>query len=202
MSKKDIKNFTDSLNFDKPISQEEFKAAIKSAYMDRSRQVWFIYKKLHELYPDVDAKRVIREGSWDFGLFQGQQIAEKYGPENIGPKEAIIGQTSKGGMLVFDQEIIQLEDDKAIKHFKACPHVEAIKELGASPKEVKAFCREMIGLCDFAIVEPFVNCDIDFPTTIADGIDEPCRMTITRITTKEKAKELKEFDKGSKSSTD
>ena len=202
MSKKDIKNFTDSLNFDKPISQEEFKAAIKSAYMDRSRQVWFIYKKLHELYPDVDSKRVIREGSWDFGLFQGQQIAEKYGPENIGPKEAIIGQTSKGGMLVFDQEIIQLEDDKAIKHFKACPHIEAIKELGASPKEVKAFCREMIGLCDFAIVEPFVNCDIDFPTTIADGIDEPCRMTITRITTKEKAKELKEFDKGSKSSTD
>ena len=194
MSNKDIKSFTDSLNFDKPISQEEFKATLKSAYMDRSRQVWFIYKKLQELYPDVDAKRVIREGSWNFGLYQGQQIADKYGAENIGPKEAIIGQTSKGGMLVFDQEITQLEDDKAIKLFKACPHVEAIKELGASPEEVKAFCREMIGLCDFAIVEPFVNCDIEFPTTIADGIDEPCRMTITRISTKEKARELKGFN--------
>ncbi len=194
MSKKDITEFTDSLNFGKPISQEEFKAAIKSAYMDRSRQVWFIYKKLQELYPEVDAKRVIREGSWDFGFYQGQKIAEKYGAENVGPKEAIIGQTSKGGMLVFDQEIIQLEDDKSVKHFRACPHVEAIKELGASPEEVKSFCREMIGLCDFAIVEPFVNCDIEFPTTIADGIDEPCRMTITCTSNKEKGKALKEFD--------
>jgi len=194
MSKKDINDFTDSLNFGKPISQEEFKAAIKSSYMDRSRQVWFIYMKLQELYPDVDAKRVIREGSWDFGLYQGQKIAEKYGAENVGPKEAIVGQTSKGGMLVFDQEIIQLEDDKSIKHFRACPHVEAIKELGASPEEIKSFCREMIGLCDFAIVEPFVNCDIEFPTTIADGIDEPCRMTITYTSNKEKGKALKEFD--------
>jgi hypothetical protein len=186
---------TESLRIDKPISQEEFTATLKSAYMDRSRQVWFIYKKLQELYPEVDARRVIREGSWDFGLYQGQKIAEKYGTKNIGPKEAIIGQTSKGGMLVFDQEIIQLEDDKAIKHFRSCPHVEAIKELGASPEEVKAFCREMIGLCDFAIVEPFVNCDIDFPTTIADGIDEPCRMVITRIAKKEKEKVLEAFTK-------
>ncbi len=180
MSEQKIKEFVDSFDFEQPVSQEEFKAAVKGAYMDRARQVWFIYKKIKELYPDVDAKRIIREGSWDFGLYQGNKIAEKYGAENIGPTEALLGQTSKGGMLVFEQEIIELEDERSVKHFNACPHCEALKELGATPEEIHSFCREMIGACDYAIVHPFPNVSIDFPTTVADGQGEPCRMTITR----------------------
>lgn len=180
MSKQDIENFVNDLHFGETVTEAEFKAAVKSAYMDRSRQIWFIYKKIKELYPEVDAERIIREGSWDFGIYQGNQIAEKYGAENIGPKEALFGQTSKGGMLVFEQDIIQADDDKAVKHFNACPHCEAIRELGATPEEIKAFCRQMIGSCDYAIVHPFPNVTIDFPTTVADGEGEPCRMTITR----------------------
>ncbi|MCI8549700.1 MAG: L-2-amino-thiazoline-4-carboxylic acid hydrolase [Lachnospiraceae bacterium] len=180
MSQKDIDNFVAKMDFDTPISQEDFKSAVKSAYMDRARQVWFIYKKIKELYPEVDAERIIREGSWDFGLYQGNKIAEKYGAENIGPKEALFGQTSKGGMLVFEQEIKEADDEKAVKHFNACPHCEAIRELGATPEEIRAFCRDMIGACDYAIVHPFPHVEIDFPTTVADGKGEPCRMTITR----------------------
>lgn len=181
MSKQDIKDFVDGLHFGEMISQEDFKAAIKSAYMDRSRQVWFIYKKIKELYPEIDAERIIREGSWDFGLYQGNQIAAKYGAENIGPKEALLGQTSKGGMLVFEQDIVEIEEDQAIKHFNACPHCEAIRELGATPEEIRTFCRDMIGACDYAIVHPFPNVDIEFPTTVADGEGQPCRMTIKRV---------------------
>ena len=39
----------------------------------------------------------------------------------------------------------------------------------------------MIGACDYAIVHPFPHVTIDFPTTVADGEGEPCRMTITRV---------------------
>lgn len=180
MSKQDIKEFVDGCRFGEAISQDEFHAALKSAYMDRSRQVWFIYRKIKELYPEVDAARIIREGSWDFGLYQGNKIAEKYGAENIGPREALLGQTSKGGMLVFEQEIMELEDDRAVKHFNACPHCEAIRELGATPEEIRAFCRDMLCACDYAIVHPFPNVTIDFPTTVAEGEGQPCRMTITR----------------------
>ena len=181
MSKADIDSFVGSMHFGEAISQEELKQIVRSAYMDRSRQIWFIYKKLQQLYPDVDAERVIREASWDFGLFQGEQIAQKYGgAENVGPKEALFGQTSKGGMLVFEQEILEADDNKAVKLFNACPHVTALKELGASDEEVKRFCRDMIGACDYAICHPFPHADVDFPTTVADGEGEPCRMTITR----------------------
>ncbi len=180
MSKQDIKEFVDACNFDKPVSIEEFKAALKNAYADRGRQIWFIYKKLKQLYPEVDAERVIREGSWDFGVYQGDKIAEKYGADNIGPKEALLGQTSKGGMLVFEQEITEIEEDKAVKLFGTCPHVEALRELGATPEEVRAFCRDMIGHCDYGIIDSFPNVEINFPTTCADGPGIPCQMIITR----------------------
>ena len=180
MSRKDIEAFTDSMHFGEPMTQEAFKEAIKGAYMDRARQVWFIYKKMKELYPEIDAERVIREGSWDFGLDQGEKIAAKYGAENVGPREALFGQTSKGGMLVFEQEIIEADDEKAVKLFNHCPHVDALRELGATPAEIRMFCRDMIGACDYAICHPFPHVEIDFPTTVADGEGEPCRMTITR----------------------
>ena len=179
MAKEDIDRFIAGMHFGENVTEEEFRQTVLSAYMDRARQVWFIYRKMKELYPQIDAERVIREGSWDFGLYQGNKIAQKYGAENVGPKEALFGQTSHGGMMVFDQEIVEAGDERAVKHFRRCPHVEAIRELGATDEEVHRFCRDMIGACDYAICHPFPNVEIDFPTTIADGEGEPCRMTIT-----------------------
>ncbi|WP_405380035.1 L-2-amino-thiazoline-4-carboxylic acid hydrolase [Phascolarctobacterium sp.] len=181
MSKEEIKAFMDASRITEPATVEEFHQAVKDAYKDRTRQVYFIWRKLKELYPEVDANRVIREGSWDFGLYQGQKIVEKFGDaEKIGPKEALLGQTSRGGLLVFEQEIQELEDNRAVKIFNCCPHCEALRELGCSPEEIKMFCRDMLGHCDYAICEPFPNVEIDFPTTIADGEGKGCAMTITR----------------------
>jgi len=180
VSKEEIKAFLKETKVDEQPTIEEFHQAVKSAYKDRSTQIYFIWKKLKELYPEVDANKVIREGSREFGLYQGKKIAKKYGPENIGPKEAIMGQTSRGGILTFEQEITQLDDDKAVKLFHACPHAEALAELGCSKEEIKMFCRDMLGHCDYAICEPFPNVTIDFPTTVADGDGKPCAMTITR----------------------
>ena len=175
-----IREYMDRLKLDQPVSPEEFHQAVKSAYKDRSTQIYFIWKKLKELYPQVDANRVIREGSWDFGVWQGKKIAEKLGAENIGPVEAVLGQTSKGGVLTFEQELLELEDDRAVKLFHSCPHAVALAELVDSPETIRMFCREMLGHCDYAICDPFPNVEIDFPTTVADGEGQGCAMTITR----------------------
>lgn len=180
MSKEEITQFLQDMQVEEPASKEEFYQAVKAAYKDRATQIYFIWKKLKELYPEVDANKVIREGSMEFGRYQGEKIAKKYGAENIGPKEALLGQTSKGGILTFEQEITVLEDDKAVKLFHCCPHAEALQELGCSAETIKMFCRDMLGHCDYAICEPFPNVTIEFPTTVADGKGQPCAMTITR----------------------
>jgi hypothetical protein len=177
---KDIKEFVDGLKLEEKVSPEDFYQAVKSAYKDRTRQVYFIWKKLKELYPEVDANRVIAEGSWDFGVYQGEQIKKKFTGRKIGPKEALLGQTSKGGWFVFKQEIKALNEDKAVKIFHQCPHAEALRELGMDAKTIKMFCREMLGRCDYGICAPFEDVEIDFPTTVADGEGHGCAMTITR----------------------
>ena len=175
-----IAKYLDGLKLDESVSPKEFHKALKGAYKDRSTQIFFIWRKLKELYPDVDANRVIREGSWDFGIWQGEKIAATYGAENVGPTEAIVGQSSKGGFMVFEQELLELGDDRAVKMFHCCPHAEALKDLGQSEETIRMFCRDMLGHCDYAICAPFPNVKIEFPTTVADGDGNGCAMTITR----------------------
>jgi hypothetical protein len=171
----------EDLKVDEAPTREEFHDALLSAYMDRSTQIFFIWKKLQELYPDVDANRVIREASWDFGVFQGEGVAKRYGgAENVGPKEALMGQTSRGGVSVFEQEIVELNDERAVKIFRVCPHVKALQRLGQTPETIRMFCRDMLGHCDYGICAPFKRVKIDFPTTVADGGGDGCAMTITK----------------------
>jgi hypothetical protein len=178
--KEKINAFEKNIGKGQPATFEEFRREVRNAYMDRTRQIFFIWKKLKELCPKVDADRVIREASWDFGVYQGEKIAETSGGKNLGPADVLLGQTSKGGMAVFDQEIKALGDDRAVKIFHSCPHVDALKELGASDEEITHFCRNMLSACDFGICEPFTKVDIDFPTTVADLTGEGCQMIISR----------------------
>ncbi len=177
---REIKDFVDSLELEASVSPEDYYKSMMSAYQDRTRQVYFIWRKLKELYPEVDANKVIGEGSWDFGVYQGEQVKKKYAGKKIGPKEAILGQTSKGGWFVFKQEITEFSDEKAVKVFHQCPHTLALEDLGVGPAEIKIFCRDMLGRCDYGICAPFEDVDIDFPTTVADGEGHGCAMTITR----------------------
>ena len=177
---KAIADFVEELKLHEDVSPADFYQAILSAYQDRTRQVYFIWRKLKELYPEVDANKVIGEGSWDFGVYQGEQIKKRYEGKEIGPVEAILGQTSKGGWFVFQQEITELTNGKSVKIFHQCPHVLALEGLGLNPQEIKTFCRDMLGRCDYGICAPFDQVEIDFPTTVADGEGNGCAMTITR----------------------
>ena len=120
---KNVEEFEAAIGKGGDASFEEFRREVRNAYMDRTRQVYFIWKKLKETHPEVDADRVVREAAWDFGVYQGRKIAARAGRNDLGPTEVLLGQTSKGGMAVFDQEIVELGDDRAIKIFHSCPHV-------------------------------------------------------------------------------
>jgi len=58
-----VQQFEAAIGKGKDASFEEFRREVRNAYMDRTRQVYFIWKKLKEIYPEVDADRVVREAS-------------------------------------------------------------------------------------------------------------------------------------------
>lgn len=179
--KKEIQDFVAGLGLDKDVTPEQYKAAVKGAIKDRAIIYYCIWKKLKELYPEVDADKVMQQASWDFGIVKGNQIAKKIGgKEGKSPKEVLKGQTSKGGMLVFEQEILELKDDKAVKMFNACPHLEAFKELGATPEEIKVLCRDMLCWGDYGTFAPFEGVELVWPSTLADGEGKGCAMTIIK----------------------
>ena len=124
-------------------------------------------ENLARLHPEVDASKVLREASWDFGVVKGKQMAKKIGGADKTPKEVLKGQTSKGGMLVFKQEIVELKDEKAVKIFNECPHIETFRELGATDEEVKTLCRDMLCWGDYGNFAPFPNVKLEWPCTLA-----------------------------------
>ena len=75
-------------------------------------------------------------------VYTRAKIVEKYGAENVGPTEALLGQTSKVEFL-FLNKLSKIGDEEAIKLFNACPHMEALEERGR-PEERKSFCRDML----------------------------------------------------------
>lgn len=178
--KKEIKELVDNLGLEKDVTAEQFRLAVKGAIKDRAIIYYCIWKKIKQLYPEVDADQVMKEASWDFGIIKGNQIAKKIGGTDKTPKEVLKGQTSKGGMLVFNQEIIEFNDECAVKVFNECPHVETFKELGATPEELKVLCRDMLCWGDYGTFAPFPNVKLEWPSTIADGEGKGCAMTIVK----------------------
>lgn len=178
--KQQITEFVSSLGLEKDMTAEQYRVAIKAAIKDRAIIYYCIWKKLQQLHPDIDATKVMREASWDFGIVKGNQMAKKLGGTDKNPKEVLKGQTSKGGMLVFKQEIVELNDQKAVKIFHECPHLEAFRELGATDEELKVLCKDMLCWGDYGTFAPFPNVKLEWPSTLADGTNRGCAMTLTR----------------------
>lgn len=177
--KREIRELVDGLGLQKDVSAEDFKNAVKSAIKDRAILFYCVWKKLQELYPDVDADLFMQKVAWDFGVIKGNQLAQKIGgTEGKTPKDILRGQITKAAMLVFDQEVQELNDRRAVKYFRACPHVEAFRELGANPDEIKKLCRNMLCYDDYGNYSMFPGVKIEeFPTTIADNEGKGCAMT-------------------------
>lgn len=180
--KQEIQELVEGLGLEKDVTAEQFKTAVKAAIKDRAIIYYCIWKKLKEMYPEVDADKVLQQASWDFGVYKGNQFSKKIGgTKGKTPKDIMKAQVSKGGMLVFEQEVVELNDEKAVKLFNACPHVEAFKELGATPEEIKKLCRDMLCWGDYGNYSMFEGVKlVEFPSTVADGEGKGCAMTFVK----------------------
>ena len=177
---KEIQEFVGSLNITDDVTADELRTALTGAIKDRAIIFYYIWKKIKELHPEIDADRIMREASWNFGLVKGAQIAKKIGGTDKTTREVLKGQSSKGGLLVWRSEITELNDDKAVKNLYNCPHIEAFKDLGATPEEVKSLCRDMLCWGDYGMFAPFPGVKLEWPTTIADGEGKCCAMTLVK----------------------
>jgi hypothetical protein len=79
--------------------------------------------------------------------------------------------------MVFEQDLVEASNDRAVLEFSHWPLVEAWKKLGATPKEVSNLCK-MARCGDFGRVAPF-PLNLEFESLIADG-DAKCRLVVTK----------------------
>lgn len=157
-----------------PISEEEYRDALRGAHKARTTVCFLIWKKMKELYPDIDADKVMIEAYSEFGIKAG----EKWGYlESAG--EGLYKQSSRGGYSAFGQELVAFSDDYAQKNFHYCPHVEAMKALGASAEDIKFFCQEILSAGDYGNLIPHEGYSLEFKKQIGAG-DDHCEYCLTK----------------------
>ena len=82
-------------------------------------------------------------------------------------------------MLVYDDDIEELNEDKAVFNFKKCPHMEVFEELGCTPEEMEHFCLDMLIHGDYAAYSGCKDIELSFPQILARG-ESVCGYTLTK----------------------
>ena len=156
------------------ITREEFRNAINGAHRSRTIVCYMIWKKMKELYPEIDADKVMIDAYREFGIYCGK----KWG-SICSADEAILAQSSKSGYAAFDQELVAYDKDYAQKNFHYCPHMDALDMLGVSAEEKKFFCQEILSAGDYGNLDPHDGLKLEFKTQIGAG-DDHCEYCVSR----------------------
>ncbi len=174
--KKDIQEFKKRIGYDEPVTREDLKKALEGAMRDRGLYVYFIWKSIQELHPEVDADKIIMEAMHRYGLYKSKTLGKV---ENA--MDGMLNQTSKNGMIVFEQEFGALSEDYAEKHIHNCPLINAFRDAGASSEEITKLCTKLLMPGDFGMLEPFEDkVELSFPKTLSD--DDVCIMCVRKKT--------------------
>lgn len=172
-SKQKIAAYLESVGYDQPITREDFKNALEDAIQNRALTFYFIYKTLQRLHPEIDADQVMAEASWAYGSYKAQFMGEVKTAA-----DGMLNQTSKTGLIVFDQELTQLSDDYAEKAIYNCPLVNAFKKVGCSDEEITKLCTKLLMPGDFALLAPFTDIELEFPKNLAEH--DVCLMCVRK----------------------
>ena len=95
-------------------------------------------------------------------------------------RNAIVSAQKGRAMISYLQELQAYSEDYAQKDFHFCPHVEAARELGATPEELRFFCQEILSAGDYGNMEPHPNVKLEFKKQIGAG-DDHCEYCVSRI---------------------
>lgn len=179
MKQEEIKNlekFKAKIGYDDPVTREDLKAALESAMRDRGLYLYFIWKSIKAMHPEIDADEVIMDAMHNYGLYKSKGVGQV---ENA--LDGMLNQSSKNGMIVFEQEFTALSDEYAEKHIHNCPLINAFKEVGATSEEISILCKKLLSPSDFGILEPFADkVELSFPKTLSD--DDICIMCVKKLT--------------------
>ena len=159
---------------DAPLTNEDYKAAVKGAIQGRSAVTYFIWKTLQEMYPQVDATAVLAKAYEKFGVYAGAKWGDI--PD---AGAALTAQTSKGGYLAFEQEFIACGAEYAQKDFHACPHIEMFRARGATPEEIKVLCQDILSAGDYGNLAPHKGVKLEFKKQIGAG-DDHCEYCLSK----------------------
>lgn len=170
-----IKEFFGKVGMEKQPTNEELRKAVEGAIKDRAIIYYFAWKTIQELHPEIDADEIMREASIKFGEYKG----EKWGKIEDAA-QALQAQSSKTGILVFEQEYITMTPEYAEKNFHHCPHLAAFRELGCSDEEVNKLCQDMLAHGDYGIFSPHKAVRMEFKQQISKG-DPVCAMCISKV---------------------
>lgn len=171
---KRVEEFKAKVGYDAPVSREDLKKALEGATRDRALYAYFIWKSMQELYPEIDADEVLRNAMRKYGLYKSKGLGTV-----TNALEGMLNQSSKNGMIVFEQHFEALNEDYAEKHIKNCPLVNAFREVGATQEECDKLCKDLIGASDQGMLEPFSETvELSFPKTLSDS--DVCIMCVKK----------------------
>ncbi len=172
-----IAAYLERVGYDAPISREEFKKALEGAIQARALMFYFTYKTLQRLHPEIDADEVMIEASRAYGAFNAQAMGDVKTAE-----DAMLNQSSKMGLIAFEQELTHLSDDYAEKAIYNCPLINAFKRVGCSQEEITKLCTKLLMPLDFALLAPFPDIELEFPKNLAEH--DVCLMCVRKKETK------------------
>ena len=174
-SNPECQDYFDKLHLDAEITPEEYRTAIVSAQKGRAMVSYLIWKEMKKHFPAEEVDAVMIAAYEQFGIINGKKWGEIHTA-----KESLRAQSSKSGYLVFQQELQAYSDDYAQKDFHYCPHIDAVKELGATPEEIKFFCQEILSAGDYGNMIPHPCVKLEFKKQIGNG-DDHCEYCVTKV---------------------
>ena len=148
------------------IPKEQFVAAMKGAIQERSIVTYLIWKELEEKLGRDEATAILARVHRRFGQISGQRWGEVHDAA-----EALYAQINVGGVLVWEQSVSQCSPEYAQKDFKACPHIEAFRSLGATDEEVRILCQDILSEGDYGNLDPHEGVEVSFSAQIGAGDD-------------------------------
>ncbi len=165
--------FLAEIHMNEPITNEYLRSAVESAIQDRSRFFYCVFKTLKELHPEIDATEVMREASRKFGSCRAESF-------QVNDCRAIVkNDYPREAMLVYEVDVEELNEDKAVCNFHHCPHMAAFKALGCTEEEMKSFCLDMLIHGDYAAYSGCKEVELSFPRILARG-EGVCEYTLTK----------------------
>ena len=158
---------------EKPVfTEKDLTDAIRAAIQDRAVWFYLLYSGMKEM--GYDADKVAEKAIYKFGQMKGSKI----GGQGKSPKDFFTGIATRNAALAFEMEPGSCDEKTGTYRFHHCALVEAWKNLGCTPEEIKHLC-DLASCGDQGVVSCFPGLELKFNSLLAAG--EPyCELQITK----------------------